>query len=936
MFLLSNLMKKSIHFLKSIILFMLFSFMMKVQAQCPAVVSATIASQTIATCPSNASVTIGTNALGSAIYQVITAPSGVSLAPQSSNVFTSLPPGAYTFKVTCGASSANVSTTITSSYTQLTATTTSINTCANNPAGRSITVTAAGGTTPYSYALIKTMNANYNDALSVYGASNILNPLDTGVYQVRIKDNCGNFITKSVVMQPLVPAITLLPIYLDNDQPCGSGNVSLYYDLFDNSGSRVYSDNFINGYTLDIYKKGVGCTRGIFIKTVNKAQYSDYKVIIPLNQDLYIRVTNSCGDTTFVCYDFPLNALVYKIHWQTVSTGCVTVSNPNGFINLGRDWVDNGKGPETYSVVKLDGSVVRTPTVDSTVFHNLSYDTYVVVGVDACGAVSKDTLYPAPLGDSPSIDEWQQTLDCANQTGTITVDFSINGYLNDLANAVITIVSGPSNVGVVASYNGNIRDLRWANMLPGNYVASVVTGCGTTLINFEVIVYIPTLEQTLTLNAIQVCNEANTIQSDFTYNGYGNVYYDLFNASNVNVGYNSTGIFTAVPAGTYTVRASIETWGNCPNMYSISKTIQILSGGAPPVVNKKIVSICEDGSGNPTANGKAIIRSAGFAPFKVEVKRVAEPDANYAVKYAASVNDFTVDNLTAYENYRIRITDQCGNTALTDVAVGILEQLSPIDNGTACYNNSYTLSAPDMIDATYTWRKGSTIVATTREIVFPNYTASNNGLYTCTISIGGGCVTRIVSNNLLGSTCSVLPIKIENFTAANINCKTQLSWKVNDAASISSISLQRSANAISFDEVKNITDATIQNFVDASPLPANNFYRLLITENDGNKVYSNIVTQKNNCITEKNSLSVTPNPVYANSNVKINIGSTIAGKTEVKIYNSMGQMIKNKMLNAKVGLETVSYTSAELSKGVNIVVVVFANGETLNQKIIVQ
>ena len=73
----------------------------------------------------------------------------------------------------------------------------------------------------YTYSLLKTTNANYSDALSSYGASNILNPIDSGTYQVRIKDNCGNFITKTVFIQPSVPSIYLYSgwSWLANNQP---------------------------------------------------------------------------------------------------------------------------------------------------------------------------------------------------------------------------------------------------------------------------------------------------------------------------------------------------------------------------------------------------------------------------------------------------------------------------------------------------------------------------------------------------------------------------------------------------------------------------------------------------------------------------------------------------------------------------------------------
>jgi hypothetical protein len=930
---------RNIYVLKAIFLLFLMNFLEKANAQCPASVTAIIASQTLATCPSNATVIIGSNANGvaTATYQALTAPSGVGLSPQSSNVFTSLPAGNYTFKVVCGASSATVNTIITTTYTQLAATTTITNVCTSYIAGGTITVSPTGGTSPYNYSLLKTTNANYNDSLSAYGSSNILNPTDSGIYQVRIKDNCGNFITKTVIIQPTTPSIYLISDFLDNDQPCGSGNIRLYYHLSDISGAGLSSADMPFGYKVDIYQKGISCTRGAFIKTVNKLQNSSDRMIIPINQDLYIKVTNSCGDTSSVCYIYPTGTSIYKIHWNLVQTGCSSAIYPNGLITLGDDYSEYGKGPELYSVIKLDGTVVRAPTIDSAIFHNLPYDTYVVVGQDACGAIAKDTLIPPAPGATVVLDDWQD-LDCTNQTGTLKYHAFISGYLLDLEHAVITITSGPSNVGVVAFFYNQLGVIEWVNMLPGNYTASVVTTCGTTMVNFSVIPYITPLQQSLQVTTQQACNNGGVIMSTLNYNGVGTTSFSLYNASNINIANNATGLFSGIVAGNYTVKAKIQLWGSCLGSYTIDKPVNILPDGTPPQVVKKIVMICEDVVGNPLANGKAIFRSLGFAPFKVEAKKVIEPDANYVLKYAASVTDFTVDNLLPNENYRVRITDQCGSTAITDVSVGVLEQLTAINNGTPCVNNLYTLAAPDMIDATYTWRKGSTIIATSREIIFPNYLGANDGTYTCTISIGGGCVTRTVTNVLNGISCVVLPINVEDFSVNFANCKTQLNWKITNSTGIAKIDLERSNNGIDFELIKsfpiNGTSNIVQNFVDANLNAYKNYYRLLITDNDGKKLESKIVSIKNNCADQKSSLTIYPNPIFKGNDINIIITTGVSGITALKLLNSYGQLISTKTIITKIGKTSTTISSADIKSGVYVVSVVLANGETLIQKII--
>lgn len=931
-------MKLNILFLKGIFLVLLMSFLVKVQAQCPASVTAIIASQTPATCPSNASVTISSNANGetTATYQALIAPSGVGLSPQSSNVFTSLPPGNYTFKVVCGASSAIVNTVITTTYTQLTGTATLTNVCTSFIKGGTITATAAGGTLPYNYSIKKTTNANYDDALSTYGSVNVFNPTDTGTYQVRMKDNCGNFITKTVIIAQTFSPIYLQPYYLYIDQPCGSPNITLTFNLYDGTGNPLSSSYFNYGFRIDLYKKGTGCTRTDFIKTVNYAQGASEEIEIPKNQDLYFKVTNSCGDTTSVCYTYPTSTAIYKIHWNIVQTGCSSVANPNGLVTLGDDWSEFGNGNETYSVIKLDGTLVR-PFADSSAFHNLPYDTYVVVGKDACGTIAKDTLIPPAPGAAVSFLNWRN-LACTNQTGTLTYNAFVRGFIYDLEHAVITITSGPSNVGVVGTYFDSLAVVVWTNMLPGNYTASIVTPCDNKIINFTISAANNVLIQTLNVTTQQACNNGGVIQANLVYNGLGVIKYELYNATNVKISTNTSGTFSGIAAGNYTVKVNVQLWSPCTSTYNIERNVTILPDGTPPQVIKKIVMICEDGSGNPTANGKAIISSLGFAPFKVEVKKVSEPDANYELKYAASVTNFTVDNLLPNENYRVRITDQCGSTALTDVSVGVLEQLTAINNGTPCFNSLYTLAAPDMIDATYTWRKGSTIVATSREIVFPNYLAANDGTYACTLSIGGGCVTRLVTNVLNGISCVVLPIKLEDFSANFANCETKLNWKISNSTGIAKIDLERSSNGIDFDLMKSFSingaSNMVQNFVDANLNLLNNYYRLSITENDGKKLQSKIVGIKNNCGNEKSSLTIYPNPIFKGNGININIATEVIGIAELKLLNCVGELISSKTFITKMGNTSTSISSTYMRSGVYIVSVVLANGETLVQKII--
>ena len=913
-----------------------------VVAQCPATVTAFVQSKTVATCPSNATLVVGSNANGvaSAQYQFTAAPPGISLAAQASNTFTSLLPGFYTVKVTCGNSSATVGLEIQTTYVQLTATTPITNTCVNFTRGGTITVNAANGNPPYTYSLLKTTNANYADNLSVYGTNNIFNTTDSGTFQVRIKDACSNFITKTVVMEPSSPGVAIQPFYPVYDQPCGSGNVSLQFGLKDINNISHGIGDFPSGLKFDIFKKGVGCTRGVFISSqLLPASAPVHLITVPENQSLYIRVTNVCGDTTFACYEAPSTPLEFQTFWNTNQSGCGTAAAPNGYLNIIHSYSVYGKGPLLFSLKTLSGTLVRNPTADSSSFNYLPYGTYVVIGTDACGKVAKDTLYPPAVGLAVAFSSWTN-LECTYLTGTTHFRAFIDGFIPDLQHAVVTITAGPTNVGVVGSFVGDLPVIEWFNMVPGNYTASIVTACGNKIVNFSIDPGTPVLTQSLDINANQACNNGGVVYAHLNYNGQGLVYYDLYNNVNVLIASNTSGNFSGIAAGTYVVKSRIVIDGSCAiPAYIISKSVIIYPDGTPPQVTKKIGLVCETASGVTTTTGKAIIREAGFAPFKIELKKINETDINYILVATNTYNSYTITGLIPYENYRVRITDACGNTALTDVAIGQLQQLSATNSLAPCVGAEYILSAPDFIDATYSWKLNGAVISTNRELVFPTYAAANDGIYECTMVIGGGCVTRTFTSILTGS-CGLLPIKLESLAAEAKDCKVLIKWDVTQEINASKYLVERSINGTQFEKIgevfalNNINGGTYT-FEDKTPITGAGYYRINMFEKDGTHILSTIVTVKSNCVTNEKRISFYPNPIK-NKTVNVAVNSLFGGNVMVNFISITGQVIRKEKIILAVGETHKLFILNEFAKGIYIARVIDESGnEIAIQKLIV-
>ena len=914
-----------------------------VDAQCPATVTAFVLSKTVATCPSNATLVVGSNANGvaSAQYQFSAAPPGISLAAQASNIFTSLLPGFYTVKVTCGNISASVGLEIQTTYVQLTASTPITNTCVNFTRGGTVTVNAANGNPPYTYSILKTMNANYADNLSIYGTNNIFNTTDSGTFQVRIKDACSNFITKTVVIEPSISPAVFYPSYIEYDQPCNSGNVSLQFGITDLTGNAYHLTDFPSGLKFDVYQKAPGCTRGNFISSVVIPSTGQQALVIPKDQSVYIRTTNVCGDTTFICYNTPVNPLKFKTNWLPTLSGCPVPSAPNGFMNVVLNYSEYETQPVFFTLKNLSGTIIRPATEDSITFNNLPYDTYVIEGIDACGKIAKDTIVPPSASAPPVIYGGYTDLICTVQTGTTHYRAFIGGYIQDLQNAVVTIISGPSNVGVVGKFFGATPIVEWFNMAPGNYTVSIVSACANKTANFTISPSSTILTQSLDVSATQACNNGGVIYSHLNYNGEALVYYDLYNNSNVLLATNTSGNFTGLNSGSYTIKARVVSDMGCSMApYIISKSVLIYPDGTPPQVTKKIGLVCETAGGVLTTTGKAIIRNAGFAPFKIEVKKTNEADINYILVASNTYNSYTVTGLNPYDNYRVRITDACGNTAITDVAIGQLQQLSASNTLAPCVGTEYILSAPDFIDATYSWKLNGAVISTDRELVFPTYTNANNGTYECTMVIGGGCVTRTFSSILTGS-CGLLPIKLESIVAAPKDCAIEIKWSVQQEINATKYVVERSKNGSQFDNngeviaVNNI-NGSVYTFVDKMPNAGVNYYRLKMIENDGTFTYSKIVSVKSTCAENEQRVSIYPNPVK-DKNVNIAVNSLFGGSINVTFINLTGQQVKKEKIQLNIGDTFKNIRLNEVAKGLYLVRVTDDSGrEIATQKIIVE
>lgn len=749
------------------------SWMSPVFAQCPASITASV-STTAANCPSSGTATITSNADGisSTTYTLINGPSNATLnLPQSGNKFNALPAGNYTVKVACEAVSTNINFEIANNYSPITDISTTVtSTCGTGSfaPGGTITVNGVtGGSSPISYSIYKTTDANYDDALSNYGTVSSFTVDSYGVYQIRVKDNCNEYYTKTVEIQPALPPVFISWMDLDrNVANCAPGMFNIRYFELKSSVDQTFKakEEYFNvgGFKLTLWNKDAGsCAPSgspLFSQVITT---HSFEIPEPAGLDYYIEIVTPCGDTSKFCYDVEKNPGLIA---NSSNVGCTgdPVNSPKQIV-FGDIYRMNF--PVTIEAIDAtDGTtVVGSVTTSWTGYkiENLPLGNYIIRATDECGKTATTNVAnptnAGPLGiDYIEAMKWQCIgSEGLTQTGTSQMMIALNGYIPDLENAVVTIVSGPSNVGSI----GRVDDTKsnvffFTNMLPysGNYILNVKTGCFDQDLPFT---FNPPsdalLKQDISILAESYCGGTGTITATTNYNGPYNTTFQLVDVATGNVlAQNATGLFTNLSSGNYKVRLAIQNWCNSTPYYIESTDATIVGGSSAPVITKKIGVVCEDTSGNSTGTGTVYLTIAGASP-KLEYK--LSTDATWIThKESASANEI-IGGLMPGLIYDFKVSS-CGMTSQTQVSLGQLTAIHVSNTLQPCNGQPYTLSVPEYPGATYEWKNAAgVVVSNTRQYSIASYNNSYNGTYTATV-LFGNCLMRVSNITVYGALCN--------------------------------------------------------------------------------------------------------------------------------------------------------------------------------------
>jgi hypothetical protein len=159
---------------------------------------------------------------------------------------------------------------------------------------------------------------------------------------------------------------------------------------------------------------------------------------------------------------------------------------------------------------------------------------------------------------------------------------------------------------------------------------------------------------------------------------------------------------------------------------------------------------------------------------------------------------------------------------------------------------------------------------------------------------------------------------MEYFKGQKQGTMNMLSWKSNCLSNSVNFEIERSINGRDFSAVGSIhaTQARCAlpfNYTDNHPLPGTNYYRLKMTEIDGNVSYSKVVTlfTKNNGIEIVNMVPT----LLDRGNAVLNISSSKETKLNVLVTDVQGRVIQKISASIQAGYNSFSLNLSNLASG---------------------
>lgn len=750
------MIKKILSFTSFLLLTYASSGSLKAQ-DCPQSVTPTF-STTPETCASNGSLTVNVNQgnLKVNLYKAdgTTFQNAYTFNTAGSHTFTTLPGATYIVEVVCNSNLGTVytrqSVEVADNYTEISgANITVTDVCTQFTQGGTINIgSVTGGNAPYTYSIIKNNSPAYDDALSVYTSETSKQVTEFGTYQVRIKDACGAYFTSSINVTNTLPQLRLA----FNARKTSCNELYLWWGAARLVGAdTTIPDSQLSAGVKMVIRKDNAAGEIVYDKIYNPNDANSKNFTIPVSStdNYHFTYTNACGISYSQVIAYAKPATSSSISVITGLQGCgteekmkLTIQGDNNFVYpVNVSIVDNATGSEVFT---------RTLNYTEKMTYDGAPSQYTVTFSDACNNVVSKTV-DNPKLNAPALTLTHSLLSLCSApnnlypaliSGTKSIYVSYQGYIPDASTAELTIVSGPSNVGIKGIKFSENR-FAWGNILPGDYMVRVKTSCferdlPLTVNDFSLLI------QELSSKAESVCQGGGNITSTYKYNSNLPMTIELLDSNNNVVAENTTGNFSNLSAGTYRTRMKFT---HClGTSYFNGNEVTLTGNSETPTVDIRAVK-CEPNQ----SFGKAYIRLTGVAPFKVRYK--LETETTWQEMTVSSATDFVINNLIPEVRYNLNVEDGCGKSTPDNFIVGAMGDMVVKTTTQPCNNRPFTLSGDNVPGASYKWyNPAGVLVSSTKDYYIPNYNSSFDGIYTLEMR-WDDCVLRIVEVGIYGTLC---------------------------------------------------------------------------------------------------------------------------------------------------------------------------------------
>ena len=926
-------------------------------AQCPAADSYATAT-TAASCPSNgimqftnpADVAVmGGMGVQGAIYTITSGPAsgGYQTAGQSANKFEGLPAGTYAVTISKPGCPNVVKSgvVVSSAYTPINLSASVSNQCAGGQAGGTITASVTGGKAPLQYAFVQSTDASVPDESLTYGPASSTVVSSFGTYQVRAKDACGIFTTRSVTVAPNAPKAYFNPAGSTKD--CNT--YAIAGSLTPTVGGSGITPTVSQPYKIELFD--VASTNQCTIpsgaspfQTINATSAADLKFdLAKTHPQILVRTTSSCGEVDIRCFN--LDNTIGPALSQSTSPSCTQFNGINGTDILLQPSRFTPPMNVTISSGATGNPVLTTAQLTSNAnkLFSVAYVSagYIIRVEDACGQVRSLTVTSPPSATANVVAKASTNLNCANQIGAKRTSVALSGGATGLlaTGSKVVLTAGPSGLisPALQASGGSGLTYYWNNLDPGIYtgqITTTTTNCGPSSFTFAVPVNSassPGLAYNLTGSVAGLCNGNSNLTASFNYNGPNSVTYVATNSANAVVATNTNGIFNDLSPDVYSVKAIANT--GCSFTFTQSKSFTVTQGGNAPTITKKVGVICEN-NGTPTSSGQAFFQFNGVPPYRLELKPAGS--ATWTTQgTGVTSSTYAIANLSANADYDFRLTDNCGKSTVSTISIKPLETQFVENTLQPCVDQNYTLSAPDLPGASYSWAKDGSAISTNREINFTPYQASSNGQYVVTIALGNNCVARQATANLTSTNCGQpLPVNLASFSAKALADNTvQVDWVTANEQGNAYFQVERSKDLATFETIGRVQpkdgsmNGSTYRYVDKSPYEGTSYYRLHQVDLSGKTTDFPAIA----VVLRNEAYGVFPNPVV---NARFTLSLDEPQSAIIRFYSAEGRSLN--LDRTVLGSNRVSLRITDkVSTGIYLLLVE-ERGQTKQYRLVIQ